>query len=174
MLRPCHLAACPDCPAPGDLDPGPGRQRLAGAGTFARYRRPRFGDTLPDALDDHSGAVIYRRSDECERPGRHIAQRSTGSAFPLREQRRFSASASARRCLTISWARVARIRKAARDRLLPDPPTAAGLALYTVARPYHCGIGGIRLPAGAIAGRGGVFRSRAFQHVRLWLSFIPT
>jgi GMP synthase-like glutamine amidotransferase len=50
-------------------------------------RRPRFGDTLPDTLDDHAGAVIFGGPMSANDPDDFVRREIDWIAVPLREQR---------------------------------------------------------------------------------------
>jgi len=52
-------------------------------------RRPRFGDQLPETLDEHAGAVIFGGPMSANDSDRYIAEEIDWIEIPLREQRPF-------------------------------------------------------------------------------------
>src|SRR3954468_9465499 len=52
-------------------------------------RRPRFGDALPETLDDHAGAVIFGGPMSANDPDDYVRREIDWIAVPLREQRPF-------------------------------------------------------------------------------------
>src|SRR5207253_10079259 len=52
-------------------------------------RRPRFGDQLPETLDDHAGAVIFGGPMSAYDSDRYIAEEIDWIEIPRREQRAF-------------------------------------------------------------------------------------
>src|SRR6185437_12479179 len=52
-------------------------------------RRPRFGDCLPETLDDHAGAVIFGGPMSANDPEDFVRKEIDWIAVPLREQRPF-------------------------------------------------------------------------------------
>ena len=106
-------AAGPDRSAPGDLDAWTGRQRAARARPPLDIRRPRFGDPLPDTLDQHAGAVIFGGPMSANDSDHYVRREIDWIEIPLREQRPFLGICRARRCSRSIWAhRSRRILKA--------------------------------------------------------------
>ncbi|MEO1200761.1 MAG: glutamine amidotransferase [Pseudomonadota bacterium] len=52
-------------------------------------RRPRFGDPLPETMDDHAGAVIFGGPMSANDPDEFIAREIDWTAVPLRERAPF-------------------------------------------------------------------------------------
>jgi GMP synthase (glutamine-hydrolysing) len=52
-------------------------------------RRPRFGDQLPETLDDHAGAVIFGGPMSANDPDDYVGKEIDWIEIPLREQRPF-------------------------------------------------------------------------------------
>src|SRR5258708_35396363 len=50
-------------------------------------RRPRFGDPLPETLDDHAGAVIFGGPMSANDPDAYLAKEIAWIEIPLRAQR---------------------------------------------------------------------------------------
>ena len=69
----------------------PGRigNALRALGYSLNVRRPRFGDPLPETLDDHAGAVIFGGPMSANDPDEFVRQEIDWIAVPLREQRPF-------------------------------------------------------------------------------------
>ena len=69
----------------------PGRvgNALRALGHRLDVRRPRFGDPLPETLDDHAGAVIFGGPMSANDPDDYVRREIDWIAVPLREQRPF-------------------------------------------------------------------------------------
>src|SRR5665647_3200618 len=69
----------------------PGRvgNALRALGHPLDIRRPRFGDCLPETLDDHAGAVIFGGPMSANDPDDFVRREIDWIAVPLREQRPF-------------------------------------------------------------------------------------
>jgi GMP synthase (glutamine-hydrolysing) len=69
----------------------PGRvgNALRALGYALDIRRPRFGDPLPETLDEHSGAVIFGGPMSANDPDDFIHRETDWLAIPLRERRPF-------------------------------------------------------------------------------------
>src|SRR5665811_1802607 len=69
----------------------PGRvgNALRALGHPLDIRRPRFGDALPETLDNHAGAVIFGGPMSANDPDDFVRQEIDWIAVPLREQRPF-------------------------------------------------------------------------------------
>src|ERR1700745_4360477 len=69
----------------------PGRvgNALRALGHPLDIRRPRFGDPLPETLDEHAGAVIFGGPMSANDTDRFVRREIDWIAVPLREQRPF-------------------------------------------------------------------------------------
>src|SRR5579871_4334132 len=69
----------------------PGRvgNALGALGHSLDIRRPRFGDTLPDTLDAHAGAVIFGGPMSANDGDDYVRREIDWIEVPLREQRPF-------------------------------------------------------------------------------------
>ena len=69
----------------------PGRvgNALRALGHPLDIRRPRFGDPLPDTLDQHAGAVIFGGPMSANDPDDYVRREIDWIEIPLREQRPF-------------------------------------------------------------------------------------
>src|SRR6267154_3878847 len=69
----------------------PGRvgNALRALGHRLDIRRPRFGDSLPETLDGHAGAVIFGGPMSANDPDEFVRQEIDWIAVPLAEQRPF-------------------------------------------------------------------------------------
>lgn len=69
----------------------PGRvgQHLVDRGFALDIRKPRFGDTLPDTMADHAGAVIFGGPMSANDPDGYVHKEIDWIKVPLREQKPF-------------------------------------------------------------------------------------
>lgn len=69
----------------------PGRvgQRLVKRGYDLDIRRPPLGDSLPDTLDDHAGAVVFGGPMSANDPDEHVKIETDWLAVPLKEDKPF-------------------------------------------------------------------------------------
>src|SRR3954453_7513620 len=69
----------------------PGRvgNALRAVGHRLDIRRPRFGDPLPETLDDHAGAAIFGGPRSPNAPDDFVRREIDWVSVPLREQRPF-------------------------------------------------------------------------------------
>jgi GMP synthase (glutamine-hydrolysing) len=69
----------------------PGRvgNALRALGHPLDVRRPRFGDALPETLDDHAGAVVFGGPMSANDPDDFVRREIDWISVPLREQRPF-------------------------------------------------------------------------------------
>jgi GMP synthase (glutamine-hydrolysing) len=148
----------------------PGRvgNALRALGHRLDIRRPRFGDLLPESLDDHAGAVIFGGPMSANDPDDYIRREIDWIAVPLREQRPFMGICLGAQMLAMQLgARVAPHREGrAEIGYYPIRPTPAGLALsqHWPDHVYHWHREGFELPAGAeLLAEGGDFPIQAFQ-----------
>ena len=116
----------------------PGRvgNALRALGHPLDIRRPRFGDPLPETLDDHAGAVIFGGPMSANDPDDFVRREIDWIAVPLREQRPFLGICLGAQMLAMQLgARVApHPQGRAEIGYYPIRPTAAGLALCQTGR----------------------------------------
>jgi GMP synthase (glutamine-hydrolysing) len=148
----------------------PGRvgNALRALGHRLDIRRPRFGEALPETLDDHAGAVIFGGPMSANDPDDYVRREIDWIAVPLREQRPFMGICLGAQMLAMQLgARVAPHPEGrAEIGYYPIRPTAAGLALcqHWPDHVYHWHREGFALPAGAeLLAEGGDFPIQAFQ-----------
>src|SRR6202158_2807273 len=138
----------------------PGRvgNALRALGHGLDIRRPRFGDSLPETLDGHAGAVIFGGPMSANDPDDFVRQEIVWIAVPLREQRPFLGICLGAQMLAMQLgARVApHPQGRAEIGYYPVRPTPAGLKLcrHWPDHVYHWHREGFELPGGAVA-RGG-------------------
>ena len=148
----------------------PGRvgNALRALGHRLDIRRPRFGDSLPETLDDHAGAVIFGGPMSANDPDDFVRREIDWIAVPLREQRPFLGICLGAQMLAMQLgARVAPHPEGrAEIGYYPIRPTPAGLALcrHWPDHVYHWHREGFELPHGAeLLAEGGDFPIQAFQ-----------
>ncbi len=133
----------------------PGRvgNALRALGLGLDIRRPRFGDPLPDTLDEHAGAVIFGGPMSANDGDDYIRREIEWIEIPLREQRPFLGICLGAQMLAIQLgARVAPHPKGvAQIGYYPIRPTAIGRSLCPnwPAQVYHWHREGFELPQGA-------------------------
>ena len=158
----------------------PGRvgNALRALGHPLDIRRPRFGDALPETLDEHAGAVIFGGPMSANDRDDYVRREIDWIELPLREQRPFLGICLGAQMLAKQLgARVAPHPEGrAEVGYYPIRPTEAGHALCPdwPEHVYHWHGEGFELPAGAeLLAEGGDFPVQAFQHrpcVRLAVS----
>ena len=148
----------------------PGRvgNALRALGYRLDIRRPRFGDALPETLDDHAGAVIFGGPMSANDPDDYVHREIDWIEIPLREQRPFLGI-----CLGAQM-----LAKQLGARVAPHPqgltqigyypvrPTAEGLALCPdwPSHVYHWHREGFDLPDGTeLLAEGDDFPVQAFR-----------
>jgi GMP synthase (glutamine-hydrolysing) len=148
----------------------PGRigNMLRAFGYSLDIRRPRFGDPLPETLDEHSGAVIFGGPMSANDSDDYVRREIDWIEVPLREQRPFLGI-----CLGAQM-----LARQLGARVAPHPdgltqigyypirPTAAGLLLCPdwPAQVYHWHREGFELPRGAeLLAAGDDFPMQAYQ-----------
>src|SRR5262245_23238522 len=117
MLKPVLLILHQEHSSPGRVG-----QTLAKLGYPLDVRRPRFGDPLPETMDDHAGAVIFGGPQSANDNEEFMHREIDWIQVPLRDKKpylgmswRTDASAPARR------SRFSTPRRSRRGRLLRDP-----------------------------------------------------
>jgi GMP synthase (glutamine-hydrolysing) len=149
----------------------PGRvgNALRALGYVLDIRRPRFGDPLPETLDEHSGAVIFGGPMSANDPDDYIRREIDWISIPLREQRPFLGICLGAQMLAMQLgARVAPHPEGRTEiGYYPIHPTAVGLARcpHWPDHVYHWHREGFELPAGAdLLAEGSDFPNQAFQY----------
>ena len=142
--------------------------RCARSGTALDIRRPRFGDALPETLDEHAGAVIFGGPMSANDGDDYIRREIDWIEVPLREQRPFLGICLGAQMLARQLG--ARVAPHPQGRTeigyYPIRPTAAGHALCPdwPERVYHWHREGFELPHGAeLLAEGDDFPVQAFQ-----------
>ena len=162
-LLPVLVVLHQECSTPGRVG-----NALRALGHRLDIRRPRFGDTLPETLDDHAGAVIFGGPMSANDPDEFVRREIDWISVPLREQRPFLGICLGAQMLAMQLgARVAPHPEGrAEVGYYPIRPTPAGLALcpHWPDHVYHWHREGFELPHGAeLLAEGGDFPVQAFQ-----------
>jgi GMP synthase (glutamine-hydrolysing) len=131
-------------------------------------RRPRFGDPLPETLDDHAGAVIFGGPMSANDPDDYVRREIDWIGIPLREDRPFLGICLGAQMLAVQLgARVAPHPEGrAQIGYYPIRPTAAGRVICAdwPDRVYHWHREGFELPAGSeLLAEGSDFPVEAFR-----------
>ena len=131
-------------------------------------RRPRFGDPLPQTLDDHAGAVIFGGPMSANDPDDYVRREIDWIAVPLREDRPFLGICLGAQMLAVQLgARVApHPQGRAQIGYYPIRPTAAGRAICAEwpDHVYHWHREGFDLPVGSeLLAEGTDFPVEAFR-----------
>jgi GMP synthase (glutamine-hydrolysing) len=131
-------------------------------------RRPRFGDPLPETLDDHAGAVIFGGPMSANDPDDYVRREIDWIAVPLREDRPFLGICLGAQMLAVQLgARVAPHPEGrAQIGYYPIRPTAAGRAICAdwPDHVYHWHREGFQLPVGSeLLAEGSDFPVEAFR-----------
>ena len=133
----------------------PGRvgNTLRALGYGLDIRRPRFGDALPETLDDHAGAVIFGGPMSANDPDDFVRREIDWIAVPLREQRPFLGICLGAQMLAKQLGAKVAPHPQGRAQIgyYPIRPTAAGHAACPgwPDHVYHWHCDGFELPAGA-------------------------
>jgi GMP synthase (glutamine-hydrolysing) len=141
---------------------------LRALGYALDIRRPRFGDVLPETLDDHAGAVIFGGPMSANDADEYVRREIDWIEVPLREQRPFLGICLGAQMLAKQLgARVAPHGEGLTQiGYYPIRPTPAGLALCPdwPAQVYHWHREGFELPRGTeLLATGDDFPNQAFQ-----------
>jgi len=148
----------------------PGRvgNALRALGHGLDIRRPRFGDDLPDTLDDHAGAVFFGGPMSANDPDDYVRKEIDWIEIALREQRPFLGICLGAQMLAIQLG--AKVGPHAQGLTqigyYPIRPTAAGQALCPdwPDQVYHWHREGFGLPAGSeLLAEGDDFPVQAFR-----------
>src|ERR1700683_3445111 len=135
-------------------------------------RRPRFGDALPQSLDEYTGAVIFGGPMSANDADDFIRREIDWISVPLKEQKPFlGICLGAQMCARALGGRVFRHPQGhAEIGYYPIRPTVAGLAVV-----YQWHREGFALPAGAeLLAEGDMFEVQAFRFGRSFaLQFHP-
>jgi GMP synthase (glutamine-hydrolysing) len=132
-------------------------------------RRPRFGDPLPETLDDHAGAVIFGGPMSANDPDDYIRREIDWIGVPLREQRSFFGICLGAQMLAMHLGARVAPHPEGRTQIgyYPIRPTKAGRALcpHWPDHVYHWHREGFELPPGAdLLAEGSDFPNQAFQY----------
>jgi GMP synthase (glutamine-hydrolysing) len=142
-------------------------------------RRPRFGDALPQSLDEYTGAVIFGGPMSANDADEFIRREIDWISVPLKEQKPFlGICLGAQMCARALGGRVFRHPQGqAEVGYYPIRPTAAGLSLVDPwpEQVYQWHREGFDLPAGAeLLAEGDMFEVQAFRFGRSFaLQFHP-
>lgn len=131
-------------------------------------RRPRFGDPLPDTLEQHAGAVIFGGPMSANDSDDFVRREIDWIEVPLREQRPFLGICLGAQMLARQLGAPVAPHREGRVEVgyYPIRPTAAGRALCPEwpAHVYHWHCEGFQLPVGAdLLAEGDDFPVQAFQ-----------
>ena len=148
----------------------PGRvgNALRALGHPLDIRRPRFGDVLPETLDEHAGAVIFGGPMSANDGDEYVRREIDWIEIPLREQRPFLGICLGAQMLARQLGAPVAPHPQGRVEVgyYPIRPTAAGNALCPnwPDRVYHWHGEGFQLPAGCeLLAEGDDFPVQAFQ-----------
>jgi len=142
-------------------------------------RRPRFGDALPQSLDEYTGAVIFGGPMSANDADEFIRREIDWISVPLKEQKPFlGICLGAQMCARALGGRVFRHPQGqAEVGYYPIRPTPAGLSLVDPwpEQVYQWHREGFDLPAGAeLLAEGDMFEVQAFRFGRSFaLQFHP-
>ena len=149
----------------------PGRvgNALRALGYPLDIRRPRFGDALPETLDQHAGAVIFGGPMSANDSDDYVRREIDWIEIPLREQRPFLGICLGAQMLAKQLGAQVAPHHEGRVEVgyYPIRPTEAGHALCPdwPERVYHWHGEGFQLPHGAkLLAEGDDFPVQAYQH----------
>jgi GMP synthase (glutamine-hydrolysing) len=131
-------------------------------------RRPRFGDLLPETLDDHAGAVIFGGPMSANDPDDYVRQEIDWIEIALREQRPFLGICLGAQMLARQLGAPVAPHPEGQTEIgyYPIRPTRSGLALCPnwPDQVYHWHREGFELPAGTeLLAEGDDFPVQAFR-----------
>jgi GMP synthase (glutamine-hydrolysing) len=149
----------------------PGRvgQMLAKLGHLLDIRRPRFGDALPETMEEHDGAVIFGGPQSANDPDDFIKREIDWIGVPLRDNKPYLGICLGAQMMALQLgARVAPHAEGhAEVGYYPIRPTAAGRALCPEwpDRVYQWHREGFDLPQGSeLLAEGDAFSVQAFRY----------
>jgi len=131
-------------------------------------RRPRFGDPLPESLDEHAGVVIFGGPMSANDPDDYVRREIDWIAVPLREQRPFMGICLGAQMLAMQLGAKVAPHPQGRAQIgyYPIRPTPSGFVLcpHWPSHVYHWHREGFELAAGAeLLAEGSDFPVEAFQ-----------
>lgn len=162
-VRPVLIILHQESSTPGRVGNG-----LRALGFPLDIRRPRFGDPLPDTMDEHSGAVIFGGPMSANDDEDYLHREIDWIGVPLRDKAPFLGICLGAQMLAMHLG----------SRVGPNPeglvevgyypirPTPAGIACcaHWPGQVYHWHVEGFALPGGAtLLAEGDVFPCQAFQ-----------
>jgi GMP synthase (glutamine-hydrolysing) len=141
---------------------------LLALGHALDIRRPRFGDPLPETLDEHAGAVIFGGPMSANDADDYVRREIDWIEVPLREQRPFLGICLGAQMLAkqLGAAVAPHAQDLTQIGYYPIRPTRAGLALCPdwPAQVYHWHREGFELPRGTeLLAAGDDFPNQAFR-----------
>ena len=162
-LRPVLIVLHQETSTPGRVG-----NVLRALGHGLDIRRPRFGDSLPETLEEHAGAVIFGGPMSANDPDDYVRREIDWIAVPLREQRPLLGICLGAQMLAMHLG--ARVAPHPQGRVqigyYPIHPTAAGVAVCPnwPDHVYHWHREGFELPDGAeLLAEGSDFPVQAFR-----------
>ena len=162
-LRPVLIVLHQETSTPGRVG-----NVLRALGHGLDIRRPRFGDSLPETLEEHAGAVIFGGPMSANDPDDYVRREIDWIAVPLREQRPLLGICLGAQMLAMHLG--ARVAPHPQGRVqigyYPIHPTAAGVAVCPnwPDHVYHWHREGFELPPGAeLLAEGSDFPVQAFR-----------
>jgi GMP synthase (glutamine-hydrolysing) len=164
MPQPVLIVLHQEHSAPGRV--GTALQRL---GYTLDVRRPRFGDPLPETMDEHAAGIIFGGPMSANDEDEFIRRETAWIGVPLNEHKPFlGICLGAQMCARFLGARVFRHPQGqAEIGYYPIRPTVAGLAVVNVWPEcvYQWHREGFDLPAGAeLLAQGDMFEVQAFRY----------
>ncbi len=148
MLKPILIILHQEHSSPGRVG-----QALSQRGYPLDIRRPRFGDPLPDTMDDHAGAVIFGGPQSANDADDYIRRETEWIGVPLRDDKPFLGICLGAQMMARQLGAnvVAHPEGRAEIGYYPIRPTAAGLTICPVwpDHVYQWHREGFELPAGA-------------------------
>ena len=131
-------------------------------------RRPRFGDALPETLEEHTGVMIFGGPMSATEPEDYIAHEIDWLEVPLRENKPLFGVCLGAQMLAIKLGGEVGFHAEGKIETgyYPIEPTAAGAALMAwPERVYHWHREGFTLPSEAVLlARGATFENQAYRY----------